>query len=307
MNKLNRIYLLFISLTIIYIVINLLIPPAADTLTRFGLTPEKARMLKISVLLPYVVIWFVAFFGYVQLRDYSNLIKESKDGRSLSVIADGLMILAIAMPMTALASTVTNYLGETDPGSLPAGTIINHYFELLLSGLAVSYIYKGSQDLAGTIAAKKNDIFEYIFRIGFIALAVLYSYLTLSNPSRQFPTAEAHRAAYYLPDFLLVTTIILPFLIIWYLGFRSAEYIQLYRSNVKGHLYRNSLGYLATGILFVILSRIALRFFNSLNGVLVSSSLRFVLVVVYILLVLIAIGFVVIAIGARRLKKIEEV
>ncbi len=303
----NKIYLLFIAFAVVYVTLSLATPPDAESLVRYGITAEKARLIKLSVLLPYITIWFAAFYGYAELRKYAHIIKDSRDGQALSTIANGLMIYAVIMPVTAIATTVTNYLSADHPGALATGTIIGNYVDLGLACLAMGYIYTGSKSLASIVPRKVNPLFESTFRSCFLILVSVYSYLMLTNPARQFPTSEVKRAAFYLPDLLLALTIILPSVFIWYCGFQAAHFIYTYSKNVSGKLYRSALGYLAIGVLLIILARISLRFFASLTTLFATSTISFVLGVVYVLLVIIAAGFVVLAIGAKKLKKIEEV
>jgi hypothetical protein len=306
-NSHKRIYLLFVGLAVIYLIINLAIPPSADTLNRFSVTTGQVKMLKLIILLPYIAIWFAAFYGSLQLRDYVEVIKKSRDGNSLSKIAAGLMIFAIAMPTIAILSSIVNYLGAGSAQALKVSTIIVNYVDTVLGLFAMYNIYRGSQSLTGILSRKVNASFEHIFMAAFIALSTIFIYLTLSNPARQFPVSASGHAAYYLPDFLLIPTIILPYLIIWYFGFRSAHYVQIYRQNVKGKVYRSSLGYLASGLLLVVFARISIRFTTSLSTLFDNLSLRYILIVIYLLLLIISAGFIVIAIGSRKLKKIEEV
>lgn len=303
----NKIYLLFAGLALLYLGISLATPTDVATLRHYDITADKARFLKLAILLPYIAIWFAAFFGYSELRKYSDLIKDSRDGRPLSTMADGLMIFALIMPVTAITTATTNYFGASTPRILLVGTILSNYLDLVMACFAMSRVYKGAKGLCGMVPRPTSYGYEPVFRSLFLLLVSFYSYLMLSNPARQFPTAEVKKAAYYLPDFLLVTTIILPYVVIWYFGFQAANYIYTYSKNVPGKLYRKSLLYLAYGVLFIILGRISLRFFSSLSTLFATHSLNLILSVIYAMLVIIAAGYTILAVGARKLKRIEEV
>lgn len=134
-----------------------------------------------------------------------------------------------------------------------------------------------------------------------------YCYVTLTNPARQFPPSSGIKAAYYLPDWLLVTTIIIPYLFVWFYGMRAAAHLAFYRKNVSGVVYKQALGYLAVGLGTVIVSSMALRFLVSLTTLLNSLSLKILLILLYALIFVIASGYIFIAVGAKKLKRIEEV
>lgn len=306
--KPERSYILLVIFAIIYVLFSLFLHGEAETLTRYNLTPDQARNLRLSVILPYIGIWFFAFFGFVRLKNYSQTIRKNEDGRSLSLIADGLFVLSIGLAISAILSRVLTYIGSTSPHLIPLTTIIGTYIDIIIGLVSMSLIYKGAQRLVNLAKGDRNNpIQAYSVMIGWVVLTSSYAYLTLTNPARQFPTPEINRAAYYLPDILLVTTVVIPFFIIWYRGLLAAYYIYIYRKDVRGTIYRKALGYLASGIMCVVLSRIAVRYLTSLNTIVATWTLRYLLIFVYCLLILIAVGFGLIARGANKLKKIEEV
>ncbi len=141
----------------------------------------------------------------------------------------------------------------------------------------------------------------------FLMFSAVFSYLTLTNPARQFPIEGASRAAYHMADFPLVLTIVIPYLFVWFFGIRSVYFIALYRKHVKGVLYRNSLGLLAAGLAVVIISSMSIRFLVSLTTIVNNLGLRRLLIVIYLLVLVIFVGNLLIARGVRQLQRIEEV
>lgn len=303
----SRAYLLFVLFAVIYIALTFWLPANPTTLTRYNLTPERARGLSLAVILPYIIIWFIAFFGYARLKRYVNLIERSPDGQALSRIANGLLILAVGLPVAAILGKLLSYTGNTHPHLIHITTITSVYIDLLIGLLGMAAVYRGAQRLALTVNQKVKTSPSYVAMISLALIGTSYAYLTFTNPARQFPTEELGRAAYYLPDFLLLVTVVIPFVAMWYMGLHAAAYIQAYRRGVPGVLYRSALGYLASGIVFIILSRVTARYLTSLNTVVSTWTLNYLLIAVYCLLALIAIGFILVAKGANKLKKIEEV
>jgi hypothetical protein len=91
------------------------------------------------------------------------------------------------------------------------------------------------------------------------------------------------------------------------MGFLAAYRLYTYQRRVKGAIYRSSLIYVAVGIAAVVMSSIAVRFLATISNQLNRLKLTPVLFIIYGLLVLIAIGFLSIAWGAKKLRRIEEV
>src|SRR5205807_891103 len=98
-----------------------------------------------------------------------------------------------------------------------------------------------------------------------------------------------------------------PYLYVWFVGLLAAYEITLFSRVTSGVLYRRALRLLAGGLIAVIVSAIAIQY---LNGLLPSSGhvvLNYKLLLVWLCRIISGAGFVMITIGASRLKSIEEV
>ncbi len=115
------------------------------------------------------------------------------------------------------------------------------------------------------------------------------------------------KASFYLPSWLIVSTIIVPYAYAWYMAFTASYNLRFYSTNVKGVVYRKSLRTLAAGINIVIINTILLQFLSAQTPRLNKLNLAPLLGLVYVLLISIGIGFAVVAIGAKKMKRIEEV
>lgn len=305
--KFNKHYLLWAGFGIIYALLILIIPPDASALRRYSLSVNQARLLSLSFVLPSIAIWFAAFYGYVQCRAYAHIIRKNPDGRAISNIATGLMYLAIGLPVSAIATNLLSYVGAKSPHLTPTTTIIRNYIALLVVFIGFWTIHRGAQMLTKTIKKRPAEPWQAGLGLLFIVFCAVYCYITLTNPARQFPTAEVGRAAYYFSDFWLITTIVVPYLLVWFWGYRSAHHLYLYTKKVPGVLYKQSLLLLALGIGTVVISSMFIRFLVSLTTILDALTLRYLLGLLYVFLFIIAAGYVLIAMGAKKMKKMEEV
>lgn len=303
------IYIVFASLAALYIGLLLVIPPDSAALSKYALSSSQARLIGLTVVLPYILIWSIAVFAYTRFKDYALRIKDSPESKGLSKIADGLLALAIWMPASSIVANITTYIFRLHPNMTNEMIIISNYFNLILVFFAIFLIHRGSMLLinASSKPVELGGNGRNVLLVFYIFFGTLYVYTTLTNPARTNPSAETPLAAYYLPDLLLGLTIIVPYLIMWYLGITAAYNIYVYRKHSKGVLYRQSLRWLALGLGVTIISLMILRYLSSLTTFFSGASLRSVLGLLYALLLLIGIGYIFIALGAKKLQRLEDI
>src|SRR5215471_7600512 len=52
-------------------------------------------VIRLSLMLPAVIVWFILVIGTVRFKQYAFLIKNESDGKSLDGIANGLLLLVL--------------------------------------------------------------------------------------------------------------------------------------------------------------------------------------------------------------------
>lgn len=302
----SKVVMGFVLLAFIYIGQTLFLPKDQATLERYNLSTTQLNLLLITIIIPYLVIWFIALGGYLGLRAYAASIRKSRDGVALSTISLGLLFLVSWMPLSAVFGAQTDYMERSNHGLTPTMVIINNYFNLIIMAAAFYFLYKGSLRLLGIVKKAVAPGLPQWLILPYIALAALYVFLVLNDAARQTPTTSVNIASYYLPDWLIVTTIIIPRLIIWFWGLHAIYNVATYQLKVKGSIYKEALNDTAKGLSWVIVAAIVLRCFQSLSVQLSELTLGFILLIVYALLVLMSIGYILISRGAKNLKRIEE-
>jgi hypothetical protein len=105
----------------------------------------------------------------------------------------------------------------------------------------------------------------------------------------------------------MVLSVIVPYLYAWFVGLLAAYEITLFSKHIKGVLYRQALGLLAAGLITIIASFIALQYLNGIQPRVGYLLINYQLVLSSIFRIIGAGGFVMLTIGAARLKKIEDV
>jgi hypothetical protein len=293
---------LFILLTISYLAESFFTKPDKLVLDHYHLSHSGYYELVIPLVIILVLIWLVSLYGSLRIKSYARLIQGSKDGIGMNLISNGLLIQTISLPITSNINYLLNHIGRDNPNLQPTMTIIINYISLGLMALAFVFIFAGAHKFRLLVPSRIKQLSQALWQGVFILASALYAYFIIIQPIHH----PAARRVYFLPDWLLVLTIAVPYVFLWYLGIRAAYNIFLYRRNIKGKIYRGSLSFMAAGISFVILSLVATRIITSLSSRLNSLKITPVLIVIYALLVITAIGYTLIAIGAKKLRNIEE-
>jgi hypothetical protein len=275
-------YIYYAALVAAYFAITFLTPPDPQTLA-----------------IPFAAIWFAAFYGYANLSRYARTVRKNKEGKPLSNLTTGLMLLAYGLPISAITSGALQYYARTDPGFLSTATIITNYMNLVFPLIGFNLIAKGARGLSETVDRKISFRNVHTFALVFIVVSVMYCAFVLyyGNP----------RETYHLPIALTLTTLVMPYLFTWFLGLVSALDMRIYNARVPGVLFRRSWKLIAYGIAAIVMSSIVLQYLTSLRDQLLSLSIGALLLLIYILLIIISIGYILVAWGAKRLQHIEEV
>jgi hypothetical protein len=141
--------------------------------------------------------------------------------------------------------------------------------------------------------------------VGFLAFGVLYCYLIFSHLNLGSLSSTAN--PYHLPAWLVVLTVIVPYLYAWFMGVLGSYELIIYRRHVRGVLYKQAIGLLVGGLITVVFSSVALQYVGSVQPRVGHLLLNDRLVFIILFRIIGGIGFVLLALGASKLKRIEEV
>ncbi|HEX4774574.1 MAG TPA: hypothetical protein VH234_03590 [Candidatus Saccharimonadales bacterium] len=304
--KYKKITALFALISLAYVLLVALLPQDKATLSKYHISGGQLVGLDIAILAPYIVIWLFALVGYLRLKAYAESIRGGKDGEAFRLIALGLFWLSFWLPISAVISSATSGYYRAHTSSTPEMINLNNYVNILLLLAAFIFVYEGSKKLLSIVKRTEVPLPHFVM-ILFISFSSVYTFLVIHDPARQFPTQSVHVASYYLPDWLIILSIVIPRLITWYLGVKAIHNIYMYRKKTKAPIYKHALSRLAFGLGWVIATIIVLRLFESLTSQLNRMSLQAILLIIYVLLAIMCVGYVLIAKGARSLQRIEEI
>jgi hypothetical protein len=297
--------LVFAVLAAVYLIQSVTVIPDQTTLAKYHVTVSQVHELSLAIAVPYVLIWIVALLGYLRLRSYTSYLGNGKDAPGFRTLATGVFLLTLWLPLSTLAANLAAAYYNNHPSATANLIRLLTYGNLLLLFPAFYLLYDGARKLLRTTKARREGMVQWQ-TITYIVFSALYVFVTFADDARQVAIGDAQTATYYLPDWLTLLTVVIPRLIMWYLGFSAVASMISYRREVKGEIYKIALRLVAFGIAGIVCVVIVLRVVQSLSSAINALSLVLLLVLVYSLLAIMAIAYAVLAKGAERLQKIEE-
>jgi hypothetical protein len=289
----------------LYVILIFLLPPNPQTSHLYHLAAFQYHVILFAVALPSLAVWLAAFISYAKLHQYAQLVSKTPESDQFNQLARGCTWLAWSLPVSTILPMPFNTLADHWPHLHPLAIILANYTALVLPLVAFSIIANSSRGLVTSAKIKSGLAATRLILLGFVTTAVLYCLLTF----RRFDLTNLGSTAnpYFLPLWLMVTTITVPYLYVWFVGLLAAYEITLFSKQVQGVLYRQALRLVVGGLLAVILSSIALQYISSVEPRVGHLVLDYKLVLALLCRVIGGGGFILLALGATRLKKIEEV
>jgi len=297
-------YIFLLATSVLYIFLTLLAPLGPN---RFNLTPYRTHQLQLSIALPVILIWAIAVYGAAKFAAYSYSIKKYRDGNAMKNISAGVSVLV-------LSSVFNSCLGALRPWAARCGwiewyTVLTNYMAIVFPLFAFYLIHKGSRQLLSLIKKEKSqsNIRRWVVIIPLFLFSVLYVIALFHYRYRNSTPDPYAYSSFYLPDAAILVTIAVPYIVAWGLGLWSCLNIYEYRKKVNGSIYRTALNRLALGVFAVIIFSMMMQFLVAFSTYFASYGLGSILLLVYLIILLYALGYIVIASGVKNLLMIEDV
>ncbi|MDB5164456.1 MAG: hypothetical protein JWL89_82 [Candidatus Saccharibacteria bacterium] len=292
-------------LAVVYTTLLFVLPANKIAMQAYHLAPTQYHILLFVVVLPLILIWFAAFYSYAKLDQYAQLISKTPEGGDFVELARGVRWLAWGLAIPSLLSIILNSIANSRPGFLSTALITTNYFSLLIPLIGFSIIRKGAQGLTEHAKLRLNSGSAQTIMIVFVVLGVAFCFFIFRQLNLH--SFSSSNNPYFLPVWLLISTIIVPYLYAWFSGLLAAHDLALYSKHVSGVFYRQAMRLLAGGTVAVIASSVAIQCLRSVIPRSGHLSLSATLVIINIIYVIMAAGFIMLSIGANKLKKIEEI
>ncbi|MEO6761736.1 MAG: hypothetical protein ABI220_05215 [Candidatus Saccharimonadales bacterium] len=257
------------------------------------------RLLDVTIFIPYALIWLAGFYGFARLKSYSSIIKRSNDGKQINRLANGVLLLALWLPVSSIVNNLFIFFSNSHPSMVPVGVIVSNYLNLALPLAGFILIGLGVRGLNGLTKLRPSFWVINGLVLSLILLSSGYGYL--------LSTVSDLGGVYHLHGSLVLTTLAVPYVFMWCVGVMATYGLYLYQKNVVGIVYRRSWRLLFLGVAATIILQVVLQYFSAFAVHLHDLSVEVVFIIAYLLLVLLSVGYILIARGAKTLQKIEEV
>ncbi len=279
---------------ILYVVLTFITPQTATSQEQFQISDTTLFWIRLSIVVPYFLMWFATFYSMRVLKLVSEKTGEfAALGKSFSL---GFLLLLIGTIATTTLGAARSFLVFSSPSFLPILTILINYLYAFLPLGAFLVMYYGlkKSEQPDTIPAKQSDGAMMQSILTAIVIGLAYVPLIFSNSNRQIAFSIDTPASYYLPDFLIIITLVLPILVGWALGIVVA--LKLNRKFLALDLpYARTF---VNGIFLVVFASMILQAILSLGTArLYEFGLSIILILIYILIFFQTAGYVLTARG----------
>lgn len=281
------------------------LPANSDTLHTYHLTSTSYHALLIVIVIPLIAILFCAFYGYESLKRYAAKIVSTPEGPGFQPLARGFSWLAWGLAINSVISILSTTIATSHTSLHAANVIFENYISLIVPLVAFSMISKGSRNLRSSAKVHISDRGAKSLIFLFMCIGVTYCYITFLYLDSISFSSSAN--PFHLPVWLIISTVIIPSLYTWFIGLTAAYEIHLYSKRATGVIYRKAMALLSYGAVAVIMSSIAVQYLHASSPNTGSQSLSIKLLIVNVCLVLMAIGYILVSLGSRKLRKIEEI
>lgn len=302
------VYILIVVLWSVNVGVSLLTSNRIAT-ERYRISEGTLDLLTIVFSFPSLLIWLAAAFAAVSFYRYAQNIAGSKDAKAFRFIAYGLMASLAGLLASSILSTLQTVLVQSvaDPAALQTTfVVIRNYVSVLVALITYGYLFFGSNVLLEVISKPLNRWRQILpVLVPFIGLTIVYLWLVFTNESRQMSMAASTAPTFGLPDYLILLTVTVPYLVAWFLGITALRNIIRFQSDTPGIIYKKIFKRLTTGMSAVIGLTIILQVITQFSRFWASQGLTALLWIVTVIFFILIFAYIQIALGARQLHKIE--
>lgn len=293
-------YTLVVLAWCLFAVLTLTAPEEAGT--RYHMSELNLGLLRLTVIVPIHLVWLIAVRGAAAFKGYAQAIKGSRESDGINQIANGLLwTLATLVAQSVVGSIEPFFVHSTIAGSI---IVLHDHLPAYMGLVGFMLLYIGSHQLRNVAQFTTWTRSTVWTLVGFIAFSVVFV-LEFATSTASSATMASRNSTSFIPLGILLFTLVLPYLAAWFMGILASVNIYKFSRSVKGILYRRALSNLVRGIVGIVAFAIAVQLITFSDQFLSNISIGFLLIVVYALIALYAVGFVFIWMGARQLERLE--
>lgn len=280
--------------------------PSEQATMKYNLSLYQLSLLRFSIIIPVLFIWSAILYSSLKLYTYSQAIINNDDGKGFRLIAHGVFVFLVSSVVSSFVSLWRQF-NPKDVDLINTLSILNNYLMVFFSLVSFYLIWQGSKKFLEMVhAEKKAKKQSRIVWAAVIALSIPYIYFVLQNPLRSASSIPDVNSTYNLPDFLIFSTIVLPYILGWLLGLLAVMNMAIFGKETKGIFYKKALHKFHQGFWIIIVLAIALQYLTQFTLFFSQATIAIILLIIYVILIVDTAGFVFMAYGARQLAKIEN-
>lgn len=268
---------------------------------KLSVSNKHPLLIALTIALPEIFIWIVAFVGAVRFKKYASSIRGHADGGALNSIANGLLLIGTYVVVLPLSGAVVTLVRPTS--FLQPAVAIENHLPIAIFLLASWFLLQGARSLNGIVplTVRRAHWAGLAVAVGLLMAAFAYMFYQEGAQS----AIDQGIPRFVLPRGVLLVTYVLPHVLSWVAGLYVCLSLANYARHSKGAIYRGMFRLACLGILIVLLcTLLAQIIIMSSRGV---HGLNLTLLLIYGLLLLTLAGFLLLYEGARQLEKIEAV
>ena len=257
------------------------------------------------ILLIEIVLWTVIAKAAVRFKAYTRKIRGSADGVALDFMANAMLLSFAYAILFDVASTFKTLFMRSPylPFVTTVTTLLPLAIFLVLTGLLFVGTLKLKRLLPDTEIQIRRNRYVVAISLTLFALAVIpfgeYFYHLV-----QVMLDDDGLHHFTLSPGSLLVVYLLPFAVIWLLGLLSCLNLAQYANRVRGKLYRPMFRNLNAGILAAYISTYLIQIWYISN--LPSNRFGFGLVSLFVLILLLVVGYGLMYLGANQLYLLEQ-
>lgn len=281
--------------------------PSQQAVTKYHLDTFQLSLLRSSIVIPVLFIWSALLYSCLKLYGYSQTIIKSEDGQGFRLITKGIFFMLVSSVTTSFVSLLIQF-SQTEISLVKNLRILSNYISVFFALLSFYLIWQGSKKFISMIHAEKIAKKQRkLVLFSVFLLSLPYVYFVLQNPVRSMSASPDINSTYNLPDVIIFTTIVAPYILTWLLGIYSVVNMSIFKDETDGIIYKKVLDKFYKGFLTVIILVISLQYLTQFSSLLSQASLSVILVIIYLILLVNAAGLVLVAEGTKQLNKIETI
>lgn len=296
---------IFIALIALYIGLTFILPANHVTKSMYAINDAQYHSLLFAVRLPILAVWCAAFYSYRRLINYAKQISDTKEGEHFMTLAKGMRWIAWGLIIPAVISTLLNTIANHNSDFLAPALVITNYLYVIVSLIAFTYIGKATHNLTQQSSVHLSVRSIRLLIGSLTALGVVFCVLTASKLNGTSLTDSYN--AYYLPNWAIWTTVVVPYLYAWFIGLVAALELVVIARKTSGIIYKQALQLLAAGLVLIIVSMCSLQYFRSVVPRTGHLTIGASLITTYAIYGVNLAGSALLATGVKRLKRIEDI